>query len=186
MIKLKPFGKTDFYLLINWIPDEKFLMQWGGIKLSFPLDHKQLNNLFLKTNKNPPLIYLFKATETADNKTIGHSQILRIDYKEKICTIGRIIVGQPGKYYGLNLVALTLDHAFYKLKMNEVNLKVFAFNLVALGLYKKLGFEQFDYLENDVRWSDDETWDLVRMKINKKKWGKIKKLDKINKLLQLP
>jgi len=87
-----------------------------------------------------------------------------------------IEVGEPtlrGRGVGTAAMSMMLDYAFSELGLNEVNLDVLEFNLPAIAVYEKLGFEHkgrvgwhYD-IENNYRQVlgmnlSRETWLLVR------------------------
>lgn len=58
LIRLEPFSKQDFDLLISWVDSPEFLMQWGGTDVSYPLDEKQLNQYIKGANEECSRVYI--------------------------------------------------------------------------------------------------------------------------------
>ena len=53
MIRLQPFERSDFDLLMQWASDARLLMQWAGPIFEFPLDYRQLDAYLAKLKAQP-------------------------------------------------------------------------------------------------------------------------------------
>ena len=171
MIKLQPFNENDFNALIEEIPDARFLLQWAGPKYRFPLDKAQLQGTLSETLGQQPKITMFKAVLSHTMETVGHIQLMSIDYNIKACSMGRVLIYSKyrGKGFGKEMVTMAVQHAFEILGINEIMLGVFDFNKTARAVYKNVGFVAFEF-DNAAVAFENEKWNRIRMKIQKQNW----------------
>lgn len=171
MIKLQEFSDGDFPQLISEISDARFLLQWAGPKYTFPLDSGQLSETLAKAIGNKPTFMVFKVIRSDTLETVGHIQLMNIDYDAENCFLGRVLIFQKyrGNGFGREAVREAVRIAFENLNLNEIILGVFDFNSSAIELYKKIGFSEFQFLEG-ARQFKDETWNLIRMRLKKIHW----------------
>ena len=109
----------------------------------------------------------------ADDEPIGSVYLRDIDNKNKKCEFG-IFIGDEfncGKGYGKIASKLVIDHAFDKLKLNRIFLRVFPTNIRAIKCYEKIGFKQEGIFREDVI-IDGKAYDMIFMAILKKDWLK--------------
>ena len=118
MIKLKPFLKDDFSLLIKWIEKEEDLIQFAGSIFTFPLTNAQLVKYLTNSKRNA-----YKVINENNNFTIGHSEIyLTNNNTAKLC---RILIGEPkhrGRGLGQLMVNELLRVSFEEYKVKKLNL----------------------------------------------------------------
>ena len=171
MINLLQFNENDFSQLISEIPDACFLLQWAGPKYTFPLDSGQLSETLGKTVGNEPTFKVFKVIRSNTLETVGHIQLMNIDYDAERCSLGRVLIFKKyrGNGFGKEAVREAVRIAFENLGLNEIMLGVFEFNIAAIKLYKKIGFLEFQFLEG-ARQFKDEMWNLIRMNLYKTHW----------------
>lgn len=173
MIKLEKFDRNDFSRLISWIPNDRFLLQWGGPRYTFPLDVKQLEDTLSMTYGKQPGHIVFKAIDGDTDNVVGHIELMKIDYSEKTAFIGRVLIGEPesrGKGKGFLMLKQLINFAFTDMNFDSLTLSVFDFNEAAVQCYKKLGFKQVEFLKNARKYRD-EYWNLIRMRLYKTTWA---------------
>ena len=171
MIGLQPFDKGDFSRLITEVPDARFLLQWAGPKYTYPLDTAQLKDTLADTTGARPSFKVFKATRSDTTETIGHIQLMDIDYDATSCTLGRVLIFQNhrGNGFGRRMVKEAVKFAFGDMHLAEITLGVFDFNTPAIGIYKTIGFTEFQYMEGALQFQN-ESWNVIRMKLNRVSW----------------
>ena len=167
MITLEKFEAEDIQRLINWVADADFLLQWSGSKFVFPLDEKQLTTNLEMTRTDPPTQFMFKAL--LDGTTIGHIELMAVNYVEKSAVLARVLIG-PKQYRGQGcgkmMIGLVLHFAFNELGLTKLDLGVFAFNKSAIQCYQQFGFKIYKTIPN----REDEKWTLLRMNLKKSAW----------------
>lgn len=171
MIEFKPFERSHYPQLINWVQSPDFLLQWAGSSLHYPLTNEQLDNY-----QQDPAILAYSVYQKGTSKVIGHISLARIDQTNKSARVGRVLVGDPnvrGKGIGELMVNETLRIAFDELKLHRVSLGVFDFNLDAIACYEKVGFKKEGLLRDTCKF-EGEYWSLWEMSILEHEWCKIR------------
>lgn len=115
----------------------------------------------------------FIITDVLSGTEVGSVYLRDIDLQNKKCEYG-IFIGEEdcrGKGIGTAAAHLALLHAFNKLGMNRVFLRVFADNLRAIKSYEKAGFRYEGTFRDDVI-IDGRAYDMVFMSILKRDWEK--------------
>lgn len=174
LIRLEPFSKQDFDLLISWVDSPEFLMQWGGTDFSYPLDEKQLNQYIKGANEECSRVYIYKVILDKTNEPLGHISLSNIDFENRSAKIGKVLIGDSrirGKGIGQKMVVELLKIAFDNLSLHRVELGVFAFNESAIKSYEKVGFVK-EGLLRDFRKVKDDYWNLWQMSILENEWKK--------------
>ncbi|NQT63790.1 MAG: GNAT family N-acetyltransferase [Candidatus Marinimicrobia bacterium] len=174
MITLEKFEAKDIQRLIAWVPDADFLLQWSGPKYVFPLDVKQLTATLEMTRAEHPSQFMFKAL--LDGTTIGHIELMAVNYVEKSAVLARVLIGPKqyrGQGWGKMMIQLALHFAFDDLELEKLNLGVFAFNKSAVQCYKQFGFKIYKTIPN----RKNEGWTLLRMNLNRSDWIHTIKID---------
>ena len=172
MIELKTFCKDDCPQLIEWVPDERFLLQWAGPNYSWPLDLKQLHATLERTCGHRPSHYMFRATDTDTGQPVGHIELVHVDYEKRTGHVGRVLVGQletRGQGYGKHILSELIVFAFGTLDLRELTLGVFDFNEPAINCYRSLGFQQTEF-KKDAQQFGDECWSTILMQIDREDW----------------
>jgi RimJ/RimL family protein N-acetyltransferase len=98
-------------------------------------------------NKNCILFGIF---DTKNNEHIGNIKLEPINYSEGYTELG-IMIGNKnywGKNIGYDSIKLMMKYCFNILKLNEIQLGVHVENKRAIKLYQKLGFIEYNVIEN--------------------------------------
>lgn len=171
LIELQPFNEGDFSQLIAEIPNARFLLQWAGPKYTFPLDAAQLSDTMANTNGGKPSYQVFKAIRPDTSETVGHIQLMDIDYNAASCVLGRVFIFQKyrGNGFGKAMVQRAVKFAFENLYLAEITLGVFDFNTPAIDTYKSIGFSEFQF-NKGARQFQNERWNVLKMKLSKNSW----------------
>jgi len=171
LIKLQSFDETDFNQLIAAIPDARFLLQWTGQKYIYPLDVSQLRNTLKKTTGEQPTYKVLKAVRSDTSETVGHIQLMDINYSVASGVLGRVLIfpDHRGKGFGKAMVGLAVKDAFESLGLNEITLNVFDFNETAIATYKSIGFIDYQ-LKKGALMFQNETWNIIKMKLSRHHW----------------
>lgn len=170
-IRLQVFEEGDFDQLIAEVPDSWFLLQWAGPKYTYPLDGAQLKETLIMAAGDKPSFKVFKAVRADTSETIGHIQLMNIDYATLKCILGRVMIfdAYRGKGLGKAMVKPAIEYTFKVLGLNEIALSVFDFNASAIALYKGLGFIEHEVLKN-ARSFNEENYNVIKMNLNRARW----------------
>ena len=121
----------DKQAIIRWTNSRgaDFLQQWAGDALSYPLTIEALN----------ALSHCFRIE--AEGNFIGMIQQIRVEGNN--IHIGRFLINPSltGKGLGTEAMQLFIATLFEDKSVHSISLNVFDNNLIARGLYTKLGFE---------------------------------------------
>jgi RimJ/RimL family protein N-acetyltransferase len=171
LIELQPFYESDFSKLIDEIPNARFILQWAGPKYTYPLDAAQLSDTLANTIREKPSFQVFKAIRSDTSETVGHIQLMDIDYNAASCVLGRVLIFQKyrGNGFGKSMVQAAVKFAFENLYLAEITLGVFDFNTPAIDTYKSIGFAEFQF-NKGARQFQNESWNVIKMKLSKNSW----------------
>jgi len=161
MIELKPFKKEDFLTLINWVKNEKNLMQFAGSIFTFPLSKNQLDKYLNDLNRKA-----YKVVDKTSGFTIGHSEIYLNKNTAKLC---RILIGNlqyRGKGIGEKIVKELVQISFEEHHVKKIELNVYDWNIAAIKCYEKVGFS-YDKGKTKTTKFKNELWTAVNMRIEK-------------------
>ena len=129
----------DKQAIIHWTNSKgaDFLQQWAGDALQYPLTIEALNAL--------PHCYRIEA----EGSFIGMIQQIRVE--ESNIHIGRFLINPSltGKGLGTSAMQLFIAMLFEDKSVHSISLNVFDDNLIAKGLYTKLGFEVVATIEGE-------------------------------------
>lgn len=171
MTELQPFTAADFPQLVKEIPDARFLVQWTGPRYVYPLDAAQLRATLAQTVGDEPSFRAFKFVDLDASRTVGHIQLMDIDYNAKTCVLGRVLIFAAHRGMGLGkaMVRQAVRAAFEEFGLDAVALGVFDFNASAIKAYESVGFSEFEFVRG-ARQFRNEFWNVVRMQLKKEDW----------------
>lgn len=131
--------REDKEAIIRWTNSKgtDFLQQWAGDALPYPLTIEALNTLS----------HCFRIE--AEGSFIGMIQQIKVE--ESNVHIGRFLINPSltGKGLGTSAMQLFIAMLFEDKSVHSISLNVFDDNLIAKGLYTKLGFEVVATVEGE-------------------------------------
>ena len=91
------------------------------------------------------------AVEDGGGDLVGRCGLTRVDWKNRLGEIGRMI-GAPsrGRGYGTEALGLLCDFAFSEMNLHKLKVSVFAFNAAAIRCYEKNGFTREGLLRAEI------------------------------------
>lgn len=137
-IKLKTLSIADAGKISEWKSDREL----SELILSdFSKQSKDKSEKWIIDNTKDPNQRLFGLFFNG-SELIGIGRLMFIDFTCKTCELGIYIGNKNHRGLGLGKKSLKLliSHAFVDLGLRKINLKVREDNIVAVELYKKLGF----------------------------------------------
>src|SRR5262245_43463231 len=123
-IRLEPFSEADFDRLIAWSPTAEFLLQWAGIRFTFPLDYAQLVEYLAAARSDPPPSLIYRGVDAQSGMVVGHVELAEIDRHNRSARLSRVLVGPEnlrGQGVGRQLVRQALAIAFDQLQLHRVD-----------------------------------------------------------------
>ena len=171
MIELAPFGAEHFDPLIAWSPDARFLLQWAGAKLTYPLTREQLAKLVTEAGGSGSTARLYAALNGRDHELVGHGELGWLDRENGSAKLMRIVLAPEARGRGLGeaLVRELVRVGFEELGLNRLDLHVFPFNGQAIRCYERVGFRREGTLRQ-ARRNEDEYWDVCIMGLLREEW----------------
>lgn len=172
MYELQFFTKEDFSILIDWSGDERFMLQWAGPSMNYPLDVKQLRSyLYGANNKEYSDRMIYKAVELQTGEVAGHISLGALNRKHRTARIGRVLVSpdKRGQGIGAWMMADMCRIGFEEFNLHRIGLGVFDFNIGAIRCYEKIGFKK-DGLLRDTVTIQDEYWNMYEMSLLEHEW----------------
>ena len=158
-MKLVPFTRDDYPLIISWIPDEAFNLLWGGTLYHWPITIEQIAEHQKKKEVRSFIL-------VHEDKKVGHIELYRIsDDEYRLC---RVIIAETlgrGRGYGKRLIRLAIAYAKQYLHAKTLSLSVFEQNENALNCYHSLGFQISSREEGTVIFNG-EKWPFFRMNLS--------------------
>lgn len=106
----------------------------------------------------------FTIYERATWRPIGGTTLHGVDYRNRTAEFGIMIgeVDARGRGFGTEATRLMLDYAFTALGLNNLMLRVFAYNLAGLHAYQKAGFQEMGRRRESILMAG-KLWDVIYM-----------------------
>lgn len=129
------------------------------LKFDAALKEENSDNFLLGAFQANHLLGICGFTREDRPKTLHRGNISHMYVKEELA----------GKGIGTKLLVSTLDKAFVDKTLEQISLGVVNTNEKAIGIYRRIGFVQFGFLENYFK-KDDKYWGLIFMSLNREKY----------------
>jgi RimJ/RimL family protein N-acetyltransferase len=153
-VQLTDFTEVDYPTLINWICSEELNYLWGGPLYRYPITCQQIAQHCGKDGIYPYLL-------TVKGEAAGYAELCRESESQyRVC---RVFIADryKGRGYAKQMLQLLVELAKDKFDAQTLTLAVFEHNVVALNLYRALGFQSM--AEERCRLPNNEVWPLLRM-----------------------
>lgn len=172
MIQLKELSIEDAWDLVRWVRDgdRDDLYQWAGPGYTFPLTLTQLEERMAMGQGSKGLT-LYGVYSSGSHKCIGTVELTLDQSRPKVGSLGRLYLEKAsrGKGYCGHILKAVCQEFFEGLGGDQLFLKVFHFNEVAIRCYEKSGFKKVQYEEN-VYQSQGGPWHRYYMQLRKEQW----------------
>lgn len=172
MIILKPFERSDFQQLINWIDTEELLIKWSGSLFSFPLTVESMEWYIQDTNvAGVSDAFVFKAVDVDTGVVVGHISLGGLSWKNRSSRISRVLVSPDAIQKGVcqQMTQAVLKIGFEELGLHRIGLGVYENNKAALNCYLKSGLN-IEGVSRDILWYNGEFLSMVEMAILEDEW----------------
>lgn len=149
MIKIRIHKKDDIPYRVKWLNNPK-ANKFVGNSLSKKTNVKKQKDWFDEYQKDKNKKFF---TITDNTKPIGFMGLSNIDNINNNCDLFIMIGEDDYRERGIGKEAMKwlLDYSFNKLKLHKINLGVICDNVIAIKLYKKLGFKIEGTMIDEVR-----------------------------------
>ncbi len=138
---LREATSTDIAALMDWFPNERDVVVWGGPKFRYPFNRA---SFFEDVYWGRMLSY---GLVNAEGELVAFGQLYD---RNKFIHLARLIVAPPhrGQGNGRRLIELLMKQGRKVMAHDRFSLFVFRDNTPAYECYKALGFEVREYPEN--------------------------------------
>ncbi|MBU1179592.1 GNAT family N-acetyltransferase [Patescibacteria group bacterium] len=136
VIKFRPFSRHDVPNYVRWLNNPEANRFIGDKRITTKSATKWFDNYIKDKNKR-----FFVISE--GTKAVGFMGLSNISRRNRNADLF-ICIGEDeyrGMGLGRNAMQWLIDYGFNKLKLHKISLGVFEENVVAIKLYKSLGFE---------------------------------------------
>lgn len=142
---LRKIEEKDLEMILTWRNSERIRAAMFTDQIITADEHRRwYGNI---KNSDQDLYLIFEYNKTPRGLTCFNN----IDNEKKTCFWGFYIGGEdasPG--LGTKLAHVSLQYAFFALRLRKVYGKVFVFNTASTRLFKKLGFKEEGYYKKHV------------------------------------
>lgn len=163
-VQVRPFRKEDLKKMVIWNQDpevEQF------VDRGLPQDLEGCERWFEATKQYKE--YELYAIEDENGNLIGDLELDHICWRRREAEL-RVRIGEKeywNKGYGTLALRQIIEYVFHQLDLNQLYLRVYAFNHRAIHCYEKLGFKKRAKLKRD---SDPQWKDIYLMVLKKREY----------------
>lgn len=171
-MELKTFNREDVPELLSWIQSEEELYQWSGTLFSWPMEQGTFYIHLEQEDSKPQMLYplgFYKG-----HKLAGYCELCIYYPDNPSARLSCLVIRPEWRQRGLGQMMLekVLRFGFNELHLNRISLGVFARNVAAIGLYRKLGFFAEGTLREQLK-VGSTFWDCHVMGILRKEWQRM-------------
>lgn len=168
-VYLRPAERTDLSTFVRWLADAETTHHLGiRAPFSLAMEEKWFEQTVEKQGHDH---YQFVICLLADGRPIGTTDLREISMEDGRATFG-IVIGEKdlwGRGYGTEALMAICDFGFGQLRLERIELDVYAGNDRARRSYEKAGFRPEGTLRHG-HFADGEFIDVVRMSILRDEW----------------
>lgn len=165
-MRIRPYIKSDFDEIRNWITDDRTHALWCADLIQYPLEKEdfedKLAEMALKYGDAP-----YVATTDEGNAVGFFCFSANLDTNEGMLKFVMISPAFRGRGYGCEMVDLAVKNAFETTNIDMVQLNVFSNNTIARNCYLSAGFSERS-ITDKVFCFNDEMWGRCNMIIRRK------------------
>lgn len=139
-IYLSPMNLEDLDMYTNWMNSLSVQIPLGNFASTYSLTReKEALEKMVKED------HMFAVVHKEGDRLIGNCSLFSVNYQRGVAEIGLFIGDESdrGKGYGPELIEILLSYGFKLLGLNNIMLRVFAFNKRGIKAYEKVGFKVF-------------------------------------------
>ena len=168
-IVLREFRWEDLPDIRAWVTDPA-ITQWLSGAFMKPHTWEQTEQ-YLRNLLEGGSGANFVIARREDLAYLGQCNLMMVDNVARKAEMAMVLQSQyTGQGIGTQAGQLLLDFAFRQMNLNRVHLRVYADNLRAIRLYRKLGFRQEGCLREDA-YRDGAYRDTLAMGLLRREWA---------------
>ena len=163
LVALGPVERAQAALHARWLNDFGTLRTLGS--LPAPRTREAIDALYQSTIVEQPDTFAFLTVYDRDTlQPIGYTTLQNINHRTGTAEL-TLAIGEPafrGRGYGTETVRLTLTFAVEHLRLHNIMLRYYAFNLAGRRAYEKAGFTEFARIRDGFVMAG-QRWDVILM-----------------------
>jgi RimJ/RimL family protein N-acetyltransferase len=169
-IYLRPAERSDLPLFVRWLGDAEVTRHLAvRAPFSEAMEEKWFERAIERQGRDT---YHFVICLLADGRPIGAADLREISLEDGRAAFG-IVIGEKGEWnrgYGTEALAAICDFGFGQLRLERIELDVYAGNARAQRSYEKAGFQVEGTLRHG-HFADGAFTDVVRMSLLRDEWA---------------
>jgi RimJ/RimL family protein N-acetyltransferase len=169
-VYLRPAERSDLPLFVGWLADAEVTRHLAvRAPFSEAMEEKWFDQAVEHQGRNQ---YHFVICLLVDGRPIGAADLRDINLEEGHAAFG-IVIGEKGEWnrgYGTEALAAIADFGFGQLRLERIELDVYAENQRAQRSYEKAGFRVEGTLRHG-HFADGRFMDVVRMALLREEWA---------------
>ncbi len=162
-IFLSPISMLDIETYTKWINDARVTDSLGVSWLLYTIDRER--DFLEGISKND---YHFAIVNNENDFLLGNVSLFNFHQINRTAEFG-IFIGESAlrkRGYGTEAGKLMIDYGFNTLNLNNIMLRVFAFNEAAIKCYEKIGFKKMGVRRNayyvNGKYHDEVYMDIIK------------------------
>lgn len=170
-IILREYRKDDLPYLRKWVNNPEITKYLSHIFL-YPHSMTETESYLNSLIDGSCGIKGFVIAAKEDEEYIGQIDLVKIDWINRIASLGMVIGNTEnlGRGYGSEAIKLIQEFAFNKLNLHKLELEVREYNYRAIACYKKCGFVEEGRIRQN-HFIDGKYTDTLLMGILKSEWN---------------
>ncbi len=169
-VYLRPAERDDIPLFVRWFADAE-VTRYLATRAPFSkaMEERWFESMLEEQGKKS---YNFVICLLADDRAIGTAGFHHLNYEDGHASFG-ISIGEKAEWskgYGTDALRAMCDFGFGQLRLERIELDVYAPNKRAQRSYDKAGFVREGVLRH-AHFSDGEFKDIVRMALLRDEWA---------------
>ncbi|MBZ0284438.1 MAG: GNAT family N-acetyltransferase [Anaerolineae bacterium] len=171
-VRLAPLSSVDSSTIARWQTDNEYLRLLDS-NPAFPKNESQIAE-WMREGQRGRENFLFGIRTLNEDFLIGFLELGEILWTHRTTWLA-IGIGESDYRdvgYGHEAIGLALEFAFRELNLHRVQLTVFGYNLRAIALYEKLGFQREgtfrEFLDRDNQRHDMYLYGILRHEWDKR------------------
>lgn len=168
-VYLRPAERADLPAFVQWFADAEVARNLAvRAPFSRAMEERWFEQMIAEQGKSQ---YHFVICLLTDGRPIGTIGFHRVDYENGGAEFG-ISIGEKAEWnkgYGTDALSAICDFGFAELRLERIELDVYAANARAQRSYEKAGFVAEGTLRR-AHFSQGEYWDVHRMALLRDEW----------------
>jgi RimJ/RimL family protein N-acetyltransferase len=169
-IMLREYRRSDLDAIREWVNDPEIVSNLSDIFL-YPQPYESTEGYLESVLEGREDTRGFVIANIDTEEYIGQINLDRIDWKNRVGTIG-VVIGRTSRLglgHGTEAMKLLVRFAFLEMNLRRLELEVYEFNERAIRSYTKCGFREEGRLREKI-YKAGRYYDVVQMGLLRSEW----------------